>query len=97
MTGKTAGEAAKVLRSTPGIAYAAPDYYVSTFATDPAPLPGWVSSAAGQVARHAPAAPVTAGGSPPSPSAQSQPAAVLPDNYGLQSSLQSYLNAAVST
>ncbi len=88
VTGMSSNAAARQLRSTPGIAYAAPDYYVSTFATDPVPLPGWVSTAAGQAAGPAPS---TASSSPAPQSAVAAPA--LPDNFGLQSSLQSYLNA----
>jgi hypothetical protein len=74
VSGSTAARAADALRKTPGVSYAAPDQYVSTFDTDPVPLPSWVNSRA--ATRKAAA---SAGG--------------LPSNYGLQSSMQSYLNA----
>ena len=74
VSGATATTAAAELRATPGVSYAAPDQYVSTFDTDPVPLPSWV----GKGAARAKAASPTSG---------------LPTNYGLQSSMQSYLNA----
>lgn len=71
-------QAASALRAAPGVSYAAPDQYVSAFDTDPVPIPTWVSAQAAEQARHA-SAPNTSGS--------------LPSNFGLQSSLQSYLNA----
>ncbi len=70
----SAAQAAATLRSTPGVSYAAPDRYVSTFDTDPVPLPKW----AGTANRPAQAAGTTSD---------------LPSNFGVQSSMQSYLNA----
>ncbi|HZC73641.1 MAG TPA: S8 family serine peptidase [Jatrophihabitans sp.] len=67
-------QAAARLSATPGVAYAEPDRYVSTMATDPTPIPSWVG--AGQPALRT-----------------ATPADGLPSNYGLRSSLQSYLNA----
>ena len=75
----SAAQAASVLRTTPGVSYAAPDQYVSTFNTDPVPIPNWVSAQAAQQTKHASTPRATAG---------------LPTNFGLQSSFQSYLNAS---
>ena len=73
VSGSSATAAAAKLRATPGVSYAAPDQYVSTFDTDPVPLPSWVGAGAARMK----AAPAASG---------------LPANYGLQSSMQSYLN-----
>jgi Subtilase family len=70
--------AARKLRATAGVAYAEPDWIVSSMATEPKAIP--------QTALR----PVRA-------QAQSQAGttqASLPSNFGLQSSLQSWLNAA---
>ncbi|HEY4465274.1 MAG TPA: S8 family serine peptidase, partial [Streptosporangiaceae bacterium] len=77
-----AASAARELAATPGIAYAEADQTVSPMSTGPVPLPGWAGAAvpaAGPAARPAPASPAPAGG--------------VPGNYGLSSSLQSFLNA----
>ena len=60
-----AAQAAKALRTTPGVSFAEPDTAVSSMATGATPLPSWAAS------QH-----VTG-----------------PDNYGVSSSLQSFLNA----
>jgi hypothetical protein len=66
--------AARKLRATPGVAYAEPDWIVSSMATEPRPIP--------QTALRPPKVQALA----PKPQA-------LPANFGLQSSLQSWLNA----
>ena len=82
VAGANAAQAAQILAATPGVAYAAPDEYVSTMDTNPVTLPNWAGYGAGGAAlanaRHA-QAPATS--------------ADLPTNFGLTSSLQSYLNA----
>ena len=70
-------EAARELRSVSSIAYASPDYYVGSFKTDPVPIPTWEQQRAARM--QATVRPIT----------QSS----LPANYGLTSSLQSFLNA----
>lgn len=75
--GMSSTQAAQVLAKTPGVSYAEPDEYVSTMDTNPVPLPGWVASAA-QSNSHQAAQPSASG---------------LPTNFGLTSSMQSYLNA----
>lgn len=74
-----AAPAAAALRATPGVSYAAADQYVSTFDTDPVPVPSWVGAEAAKSGARAATPAATASG--------------LPSNFGLQSSFQSYLNA----
>jgi hypothetical protein len=71
--------AAATLSRAPGVAYAEPDRYVDSMATTPTPLPAWAS--AGKAPKSQPGGGATAGST------------ALPTNYGLTSSLQSYLNA----
>ncbi len=74
--------AAKKLRGADGIAYAGPNWTVSTLSMDPRPLPSWLL----ERARRAP--------SPASGTSAAEAAATpLPSNYGLTSSFQSHLNA----
>ncbi len=75
ITGSSATRAAATLRRTPGVSFAVPDRYVSSFDTDPVPLPKWAGTASSQ----AKAAGAAASG--------------LPSNFGVQTSMQSYLNA----
>lgn len=77
----SAASAALRLAATPGVGYAAPDFYVTPMDTGPTPLPSWVSRAARQAAPHH-----------ARQAAPSSPA--LPTNFGLTSSLQSYLNSS---
>ena len=77
-------EAARRLRSLPSVAYASPDFYAGSFATDPVPMPASEQRRASQL-QFALRAHRTL--------TQSLSAAPLPSNYGLQSSLQSFLNA----
>jgi hypothetical protein len=77
LAGGDADAAAAALRATPGVTYAEPDRAVSDMSTGATPLP----TAATTAARKASARPVT------------NPDPTLPDNYGLTSSLQSFLNA----
>jgi hypothetical protein len=70
--------AATALRQTPGVAFAEPDRYVTSMATAPIPVPRSLAIAP----------PVPA----PSTSDGTEKVA-LPGNYGLTTSLQSYLNA----
>ena len=79
VTAMSATQAARLLVATSGVSYAAPDEYVSTMDTDPVTLPGWVKSAA------------VSGGNGRRPATTTVTS--LPTNYGLTSSLQSYLNA----
>jgi hypothetical protein len=74
-----AASAARELAATPGIAYAEADQTVSPMSTGPVPLPGWARAAI----------PATS----PAPAASPAPASGVPGNYGLSSSLQSFLNA----
>ncbi|HWF58319.1 MAG TPA: peptidase S8 [Candidatus Dormibacteraeota bacterium] len=83
LAGATALSAAATLRNTPGIAYAEPDWTVSSFTS---PNPRVLS--AGAVPPAAAMQPATQAASP------TTTGAALPSNYGLQSSLQSYLNAS---
>jgi hypothetical protein len=93
--------AAETLAATPGIAYAEPDQTVSPMNTGPAPLPGWAGSAGTSASASAPARAATPAGtatpaSGATPAASPAPAggaSGVPDNYGLSSSLQSFLNA----
>ena len=80
VNGMSAALAARTLAATPGVSYAAPDEYVSTMDTDPITLPSWVttSAAGGFGGGSGQTATLTPG---------------LPTNFGLTSSLQSYLNA----
>ena len=83
LAGADAVSAAAVLRATAGIAYAQPDWTVSSFTSpDPTVL---APSAVPRTPGARPAGQTT------SPSANG---VSLPGNYGLQSSLQSYLNAS---
>jgi hypothetical protein len=77
--GTNAASAARILASTQGVSYAEPDEYVSTMSTNPSSLPGWVKNAAAR-------------GNNQQLSGTSSPS--LPTNFGLASSLQSYLNAS---
>lgn len=76
-------QAATILRATPGIAFAEPDWTVSTMNTGAKPLP---KGSLPPVARRAATVIRSAAGRAATPPS-------LPDNYGLTSSLQSYLNA----
>jgi hypothetical protein len=98
ITGSSA-EAARRLRATPGVAYAEPDFYVSPMDTGAIKLPGWVAAkaahtppASASAASSASASPST--GSAGTPGTSSRPSSALPDNFGLTSSLQSYLNSS---
>jgi hypothetical protein len=93
--------AARRLAATPGIAYAEADQAVSPMNTGAVPLPGWASSAGTAGAASAPvrgATPASAAtpASSPAPASgvtSAGGASGVPDNYGLSSSLQSFLNA----
>lgn len=74
VTGAGPKQAAQVLRATPGVAFAEPDFTVSAMNTGGKPLP----------ARLAPA---------PKRNAAMVASSSLPSNYGLTTSLQSFLNA----
>lgn len=78
ISGMNSTQAARVLAETSGVSYAEPDEYVATMDTNPVPLPKWVSSGAAQSNGRQ-----LAQASSPD----------LPTNFGLASSLQSYLNA----
>jgi hypothetical protein len=78
VTGMNSTRAAQRLAKTQGVSYAAPDEYVAAMSTSPVSLPSWVTSAAARISK----APLTATSSPG-----------LPTNFGLVSSMQSYLNA----
>lgn len=83
VAGSDMAAVARTLAATPGVAYAAPNWNVATFNTDPVPIPrGAVPSRA-----------VADVGSATSkhPAAKNASNA-LPSNFGLASSLQSYLN-----
>ncbi len=78
-------EAARRLKGLQSVAYASPNYYVNSFATDPVPMPAWEQNRASRLQaslRMHRSLAQTAG-----------PQVTLPSNYGLTSSLQSYLNA----
>lgn len=96
VTGTTAENAANRLRATAGVAYAEPNFYVSPMDTNPVPLPAWVARTAGkQPATRTPGAGQSGTSTTPPTSAASATADdALPTNVGLQSSLQSYLNAS---
>ncbi|HYZ52168.1 MAG TPA: S8 family serine peptidase [Streptosporangiaceae bacterium] len=81
--------AARTLAATPGIAYAEADQTVSPMNTGAVPLPGWASSTG---TASAPARGATPASSP-APVGGATSASGVPDNYGLSSSLQSFLNA----
>lgn len=75
-------QAAQVLRATPGVAFAEPDWTVSTMNTGSKPIKSGILPSARSVQhRAAPVIRNAASGS------------TLPANFGLTSSLQSYLNA----
>jgi hypothetical protein len=79
-------DAARELRSLSSVSYAAPNYYVGTFKTDPVPLPSFETQRAAAVQsslRTRAAMSVSS----------AAPAVSLPTNYGLVSSMQSFLNA----
>jgi hypothetical protein len=83
LKGGDADAAAKTLSHTPGIASARPSRQITTMSTNPVPLPSWVAQAATPKAL---------------PGTQTQKTApqlstALPTNFGLTSSLQSFLNA----
>jgi hypothetical protein len=78
VAGQDAAGAARRLRAVPGVRYALPDLPVGSMAIEPQPLSRAHVEAGNRRAATIP---------PPSGS----PA--LPTNYGLQSSLQSYLNS----
>ena len=96
--GDGAADAARRLRATPGVAFAEPDFYVSAMDTNPVPLPGWVAKSAARMPAPSASAPRagSAGGSTGSAGATPAggSAGALPDNFGLASSLQSYLNSS---
>jgi hypothetical protein len=71
--------AARTLSATPGVAFAEPDRYLDSMATQPVALPTWAGGKVPDTARaeNAPGSGSTA----------------LPTNYGLTTSLLSYLNA----
>lgn len=83
LKGGHADAAAKVFAATPGVTSARPDIQVTSMSTPPSPLPSSVASNAQntlramQANKNLPAAPGTG----------------LPTNFGLTSSLQSFLNA----
>lgn len=79
---------ARALLASPDVSYAEPNYYVGTFATDPKEIPVSQQERAQRMAMSLRYAPPFA-----SPQRVSNKVA-LPSNYGLQSSLQSYLNAS---
>lgn len=81
-----AASAARTLAATPGIAYAEPDQTVSPMNTGPVPLRSWAGTA--RTAR-----PSSASASGAAPAGGATSASGVPDNYGLSSSLQSFLNA----
>jgi hypothetical protein len=90
-----AASAARTLAATPGIAYAEADQAVSPMNTGPVPLPGWAGSAGTAKAASAPVRSATPA-SEATPASSPTPAggaSGVPDNYGLSSSLQSFLNA----
>ncbi len=78
VAGMSSPQAAQVLATTPGVSYAEPDEYVSTMDTNPVPLPGWAPGAATNSNRQQLAQTASSD---------------LPTNFGLVSSMQSYLNA----
>jgi hypothetical protein len=77
-------DAARSLRALSSVAYAAPNYYVNSFKTDPVPMPSFLPHNASVMQ----AALRTRSALSATPTAVS-----LPSNYGLTSSMQSYLNA----
>lgn len=83
LKGGDSDAAAKILAATPGVTSARPDLQVTTMSTPPLPLPSSIAMDAQNTLRSmqtnktAPAAPGTG----------------LPTNFGLTSSLQSFLNA----
>ena len=79
--------AARRLRETAGVAYASPNWTVSSLAAGPHPIPDWVIDRARSMSAR-PASRAAALATPaPGPSQN------LPVNFGLASSLQSHLNA----
>ncbi len=78
VAGMSSPQAAQILATTPGVSYAEPDQYVSTMDTNPVPLPGWAPGAATHSNRQQLAQTASS---------------TLPTNFGLVSSMQSYLNA----
>jgi len=71
--------AAQSLRGAAGIAYAGPNWTVSSMALEPRALPTWAVDQARNAARPAPAKAVSS--------------STIPANYGLTSSFQAHLNA----
>ncbi|HKU67512.1 MAG TPA: S8 family serine peptidase [Candidatus Baltobacteraceae bacterium] len=79
-------DAARELRSLPSVAYASPNYYVSSFKTDPVPLPASETQRAAAVQSSIRSRMATTVSS-------ASTGVTLPSNYGLISSMQSFLNA----
>ena len=83
LKGDQADAAAKILAATPGVTSARPDLQVTTMSTGPSPLPSSVVNNARNTLRG-----IQANTTPPA-----TPGTGLPTNFGLTSSLQSFLNA----
>ncbi|MBM9509250.1 hypothetical protein [Actinacidiphila acididurans] len=81
----TAGHALAVLRQDPAIAYASPDWRVTSLNTGGTPLSDTPAPAARAAVQAATARGTVTGGQ--------QPSAALPSNYGLTSGLQSLLGS----
>ncbi|HEY4005537.1 MAG TPA: hypothetical protein VGM60_10200 [Pseudonocardia sp.] len=90
-----AASAARTLAATPGIAYAEADQAVSPMNTGAVPLPGWAGRGGTAGAASAPVRSATqaSAATPASSPTSAGGASGVPDNYGLSSSLQSFLNA----
>src|SRR5262249_19571618 len=83
LKGADAEAAAKTLSATAGVTSAEPDHLITTMSTTPTPLPTSVVTSAQRVAQ----------GSRAGRALDASPATGLPSNFGLTSSLQSFLNA----
>lgn len=92
VTGGDPAAIAKTLAATPGITFAQPNQYVSTIDPSPETLPAATAKAVAAAAagQRSDSATYIAGGSNPSGASPSG----LPDNAGLTTSLQSYLNSS---
>lgn len=64
VTGTDADRAARALRGTPGVAYAEPDSWVSTFDARPVPLPSWATRAGAAAATTTPSGATAAPSTP---------------------------------
>lgn len=78
--------AARQLRALSSVAYASPNYYVSSFKTDPVPMPSFETKRAAQLQAILPMRRTFSSAASPS-------TVSMPTNYGFTSSLQSFLNA----